>query len=350
LLAARNGVARFHRRMAPTEVALLERSLGIVDTKALAVVADLGVADGLADGPLDAPQLAAALDVDADALGRVLRFLVGRGVFASDRRGRFRNNGASRLLRTDHDDSVRDWVRFFGADWHVAIWNRLDHSVRTGESAAEAALGHPFWEHLSRVDPDAGSVFDAAMESTSRLQLEVIARKYDWPANGRICDVGGGTGTVLAGILAQHPGLAGVLFDLPEVVAKAGPLLERAGVASRVEVVGGDFFESVPGGCDRYVLQAIVHDWDDESCVRILTKCREALAPGGRILVIEGELPTHDGDHLLKLVDLEMLVDTGKGRERTRSAMDELVASAGLRVRNRTPIALSTLYELEPAS
>ena len=348
LLAARNGVARLHRRMAPTEVALLERSLGIVDTKALAVVADLGVADALADGPRDATQLADALGVDADALGRVLRFLVGRGVFTRGRDGRFRNNGASRLLRSDDEESVRDWVRFFGSEWHVAIWNRLDHSVRTGGSAAEAALGHPFWEHLTRVDPDAGAVFDAAMEATSRLQLDVVAQKYDWPAEGRVCDVGGGTGTVLAGILSEHAGLSGVLFDLPEVVAKAAPVLERAGVAARVDVVGGDFFASVPDGCDRYVLQAIVHDWDDASCVRILTRCREALAPGGRILVLEGEMPTHDGDHLLKLVDLEMLVDTGKGRERTRAEMDELVATAGLRVRRAVPIALSTLFELEP--
>ncbi len=348
LLAARNGVARLHRRMVPNEVVLLERSLGIIDTKALEVVADLGVADALADGPRDAQQLAVALGVDADALGRVLRFLVGRGVFAHDRDGRYRNNSTSRLLRSDGEESVRDWVRFFGADWHVAIWNRLDDSVRTGRSAAEAALGHPFWEHLTRVDPEAGAVFDAAMESASRLQLDVVAQKYDWPAVGRVCDVGGGTGTVLAGILSQHAGLSGVLFDLPEVVAKSAPVLEHAGVASRVDVVGGDFFASLPAGCDRYVLQAIVHDWDDESCVRILVRCREALAPGGRILVLEGEVPTHDGDHFLKLVDLEMLVDTGKGRERTRAEMSDLVAGAGLRVRRRIPIALSTLYELEP--
>jgi hypothetical protein len=349
LLATRNGIARLHARMVPAQATILERSLGVIDTKALATVAELQVADALAGGPRDPAALAAELDVDADALGRLLRFLVGRGFFARDGQGRYRNNSRSELLRADHPDSMRDWARFFGSEWHVSIWNRLEHSVRTGESAAEAALGHPFWEHLTEADPSAGAIFDAAMEATSRIQLEAIAHRYDWPATGRVCDVGGGTGTVLSGILAAHPALTGVLFDLPAVVAKAGPVLERAGVTSRVEIVGGDFFAAVPDGCDRYVLQAIVHDWDDASCIRFLGRCREALAPGGRVLVLEGTMPAHDGDHPLTRLDLEMLVDTGKGRERTRKEFDTLFASAGLRVRRAVPIALSTLFELEPA-
>jgi hypothetical protein len=139
-----------------------------------------------------------------------------------------------------------------------------------------------------------------------------------------------------------------VLFDLPVVVANAGPVLERAGVAARVEIVGGDFFDSVPPGCDRCVLQAVVHDWDDDACVRILSHCRDALAAGGRILVLEQTLPDHDGDDLARALDLEMLVDTGRGRERTRAEFDALFARAGLRVRNVIPIAVLSVYELEP--
>lgn len=348
LLATRNGLARLHRGMVPPEVALLERSLGIIDTKALSVVAELGVADHLVNGPLAPDALANACNADADALARLLRYLVGRGIFACTRDGRFKNNKRSEFLRSG-DGSSHAWARFFGADWHVAGWNALDHSVRTGDSGTEAALGRPFWEYLTDVNSDAGVVFDAAMESTTSVQMSVIARKYPWKSCTSVCDVGGGTGTLLAAILAAHPNLRGVLFDLPAVVAKSEPVLAAAGVDARVDVQGGDFFESVPAGCDRYLLQAIVHDWDDASCVRFLSTCRDAMPPDGRILVLEIIMPTHNGDHFGKALDLEMLVDTGKGRERTRTEFDALFATAGLRVRKTIPIALTTMFELERA-
>lgn len=349
LLATRNGIAKLHRGMVPGSVGVLERTLGIVDTKAIAVAADLGVADALDAGPRTAEQLAAELDVDADALDRLLRFLVGRGIFAT-KRASYANNAASKVLRTDDPDTLRPWVRFYGSDWHVRIWNELDHSVRSGESAAQAAFGRDFWDQLTTVDRAAGELFDDAMESVSRVQQALVATKYDWPAEGRVCDVGGGTGTLLAGVLAANPTLHGVLFDLPEVVARAAPVLERAGVADRVEVVGGSFFDAVPEGCDRYLLQAIVHDWDDESCVRFLTRCREAMAPDGRVLVVEQTMPEHDGDHFVKALDLEMLVDTGKGRERNRDEFEALFARAGLRIARVVPIAITAVYELEPSS
>jgi hypothetical protein len=348
LVATRNGIARLHRGTAPPAVTIFERSLGVIDTKTLGVAAELGVADALGDGSGTAAELAATLHVDADALERLLRFLVGRGTFARGRDGRYRNNRASSLLRDDHPDSLRPWARFFGATWHVAIWNRLDHSVRTGAAAADEALGSEFWRYLTTIEPEAGHVFQDAMEAASRLQQDVVAHTYRWPESATICDIGGGTGTLLAAILAANPSCSGVLFDLPVVVADAAPVLERAGVAERVEVVGGDFFDAVPAGCDRYVLQAVVHDWDDDACVQILTRCRDALAPGARILVLEQTLPEHDGDDLARALDLEMLVDTGRGRERRRVEFEALFARAGLRVRDVIPIAVLKLYELEP--
>lgn len=346
LLAVRNGVARLHRGMVPPEVVLLESTLGVIDTKALHVVAELQVADHLADGPRAVDELAATCDADADALGRLLRYLVSRGFFARTRDGRFRNNKRSDAMRAL---GGRSWAQFFGAQWHVEIWNQLEHSVRTGRAATEVSLGRPFWEYLTEVNPAAGAVFDEAMASASGVQMDVVARKYDWGSCSRVCDVGGGTGTLLSAVLRAHPNLRGVLFDLPTVVAKAGPVLEEAGVADRVEVVGGDFFASVPEGCDRYMMQAIVHDWDDESCVRFLSNCREAMTPAGRVLVLEFTLPEHDGAHFAKSTDLEMLVDTGAGRERTRAEFDALFARAGLRVRRAIPIVLTTMFELERA-
>jgi O-methyltransferase/methyltransferase family protein len=345
----RNGIDRLHDRMVPAQLPLLERTLGIVDTKAMAVVAELGIADRLADGPADAATLAAATSTDPDALERLLRYLVARRVFRRGRDGRYRNTRISARLAGSDPASMRAWTRFYGAPWHVAIWNELGHAVRTGDAAATVAFGRPFWAQLTEHDLDAGAVFDAAMADASRLQADLVTHEHDFSSCRAVCDVGGGTGTLLAGILAAKPQLHGTLFDLPAVVAKADATLHDAGVADRVTVVAGDFFTSVPRGCDRYLLQAIVHDWDDESCVHILSNVRDAMPPGGRVLVLEQELPRHDGWHLAKALDLEMLVDTGAGRERTREEFEALFARAGLRVTRRGALPVLTIFELAAA-
>jgi len=349
LLALRNGIGRLHDRMVPAQLPLFERTLGIVDTKAMAVVAELGIADRLADSPVDAATLAAQTGSDPDALERLLRYLVARGVFRRDRAGRYRNTRISARLAAADPASMRAWARFYGAPWHVEIWNELGHSVRTGDAGATAAFGRPFWTQLTEHDLEAGAVFDAAMADASRLQAGLVTGQHDFSQCREVCDVGGGTGTLLAGILAAQPQLHGTLFDLPAVVAKADATLQAAGVADRVTVVAGDFFASVPSGCDRYLLQAIVHDWDDESCVQILSNVQKAMPPGGRALVLEQELPRHDGWHLAKALDLEMLVDTGAGRERTRAELEALFARAGLRVTRRGALPVLTIFELAAA-
>jgi hypothetical protein len=349
LLALRNGVDRLHDRMVPAQLPLVERTLGIVDTKAMAVVAELGIADRLADGPADAPTLAAQTGADPDALERLLRYLVARRVFRRGRDGRYRNTRVSARLAESDPASMRAWARFYGASWHVASWNELGHSVRTGDAAAAVAFGRPFWTQLTEHDLEAGAVFDAAMADASRLQAALVTGQHDFSRCREVCDVGGGTGTLLAGVLAAQPQLHGTLFDLPAVVAKADPTLRGAGVADRVTVVAGDFFASVPSGADRYLLEAIVHDWDDESCVKILANVRKALPPEGRALVLEQELPRHDGWHLAKALDLEMLVDTGAGRERTRAEFEAVFARAGLRVTRRRALPVLTIFELAAA-
>lgn len=345
LLAARNAVGRAHRAIVPPEVVLVERSLGVIDTKALAVAAELALADLLVDGPRSADDLATATGTDADALSRLMRFLVGRGVFTRRRDGRFANNRVSDRLRSGTETSMRSWARFFGARWHVDAWNHLEHSVATGEASFSAAHDTEFWAHL-RGDPEAGLRFAEAMAEGSRLQADLIASAYDFSTCRSVCDVGGGTGTVLARILAANPHLGGVLFDLPEVVAGADTLLIAEGVVDRVEVVGGDFFAGVPPGCDRYVLQAVVHDWDDDSVVRILEHIRDRAARGARVLVLEQPMPPGNGDHLVKAFDLEMLVDTGAGRERTVEQYRALFLRAGFRTERIVPISISTLFEL----
>ena len=153
-------------------------------------------------------------------------------------------------------------------------------------------------------------------------------RSYDFSDVGVLVDVGGGEGALLANILAANPGVGGVLFDQEHVVAGAGDLLERAGVADRCEVVAGSFFEAVPGGGDAYLLKSVVHDWDDAEAVEILRSCRKAMGGTGKLLVVEPVIGPGNEPDPAKYSDLNMLVILG-GRERTASEFERLYAEAG---------------------
>jgi len=345
LLALRDRLARVYRGIVPPSVRVLEGTFGLIETKALGTAAELGVADALADGPCSTAELVARVPADPDGLARLLGLLVSLGYFRRARGDRWANNAASDHLRRDHPDSLRDWARFMGADWTGSIWNELPGAVRTGRSGTEAAFGTSFFE-LMEDRPELGGLFDAAMAGASRFTAPMFAAGYDFSGIRQICDVGGGTGALLATVLAAHPHLDGVLFDLPRVVLNAPPVLRDHGVADRVEVVGGDFFATVPGGCDCYVMQSIVHDWDDDACVRILRATRDAMATDARLLLLEAILPTSDVLHPARYADLMMLVLTGRGRERTRVEYEQLAARAGLRVERVVSVVTRDVLEL----
>ena len=346
----RNTLGRLQARMVPPQYLVMERMNGLVEAKVISLVADLGIPDLLADGPRSAADLAADANVDADALDRALAFLVTKGLLGRDRDGRYKNNAVSDALRTDHPQSMRGWARFFASDWHWAMWNEARHSLRTGRAAAEKAFGSEFWTYLNERNPEAGETFNAALAGTSLIAGPILAKGYDFSKIGRVCDVGGGTGGMLAALLDAAPAMRGVLFDLPGVVEQARPRLERFG--ARCELAAGSFFDGVPAGCDAYLLQAIVHDWDDDSCVRILRNCRKAMATGGTVLVVESVLEPEPSpsDQFARSFDLVMLVTSGLGRERTRAQFDALFARAGLRVRDDVLLAsLFHVLELVPA-
>jgi hypothetical protein len=344
---ARNLLGRGHARTAPPFLLVLERLFGLIDNKALAVAVELGVPEALAAGPRRADALARAVGADPDALDRLLRYLVSRDLLGVTKDGRYRATAATDLLRADHPWSFRDWVLFLGGDWHWRIWNRATHAVRTGESAAVAATGHAFFDYVNAVDPAAGAAFNGAMAIGSRMQGLLVLEAYDFAGVRRLCDVGGGTGAILADVLATYPRMRGVLFDLPALEGAARALLARRGVADRAEYVGGDFFAAVPEGCDLYTLYAIIHDWDDAACVRILANIARAMPPRARLLVIEAPLPTDTGASPTKAFDLEMLILTGAGRERTTAEYERLFRRAGLRLRRTIPLpSLFRIFEL----
>ena len=294
-MRVRSALGRLHDRILPPAAFVIERLGGLVEVRMLGVACELGVPDRLHHGAADPATLAADLPggADADALGRVLRFLVSRGFFLRDAEGRFANNTGHRRARADHPESMRDWVLFIGSSWHTQVWSRADHSVRTGRSATESAFGVPFFDYVQEQNPRAGKEFDAAMAAGSRLQAQLLLKRYDFGRFRSICDVGGGTGTVLAEVLRANSGMRGTLFDLPAVVAKVDGSIDD--VADRCDVVGGDFFAEVPAGRDLYMLQAIVHDWGDEPAAAILRTVRAAMPTGGRVIVIDAVCPTTTG-------------------------------------------------------
>jgi hypothetical protein len=333
------------RTTLPFQLAL-ERLFGLVDNKALYTAVVLGVPEALADGPRSAGALAASVGADADALGRLLRYLASRGVFRQRRDGRFANNGVTDVLRADHPYSWRDWALFMGSPWNARIWDELPTRVRSGRSAAEAALGADFFGFLES-DAAAGAAFTGAMAAGSRVQGALFASYAPLAGVTSVCDVGGGSGSVLAAVLTQWPAMSGAVLDLPSLEAAAAQTFSDAGVADRASFTAGDFFSSVPAGFDLYTLFSVVHDWGDDEVVRILGCVRDALGPSGRVMVVEHALPTGPGEEFLKATDLLMLAYTAGGRERSVAEYEALFGRAGLRVARRTVLpSLFDVFEL----
>ena len=340
----RNILGRLHARMTPGFGLVLERLFGIIDNKALYCAVVLEIPELLANGPRSAAEIATATGADPDAVDRLLRYLVSRDLFAATRDGRFVNNRATTMLRTKQPYSFRDWVLFFGSDWNWQIWNQLPTRVGKGQSAAEATFGLTFFDYVNRKNLEAGDTFNGAMAAGSRIQAVVFAKTINLSPFTHVCDVGGGTGSTLVHLLRNRPALQGTLFDLPNLEKDAIAALEAGGVADRATFVGGSFFESVPAGCDLYTLFAVVHDWDDQSCVRILGNIRNVMAPAGRIMIIEKPVLSGPAYDFAKASDMIMLVLSDGGRERTETEYEGLFQMAGLRLRRR--IALPSLFNV----
>ena len=303
----------------------------------LGLLVELGIPE-LLDHPSTAADLAARSGADADALARVLRYAAGRGFVGSTKDGQYRANDVTRVLRVDDVNSWRGWVEFGTSDWFWDSWRHADAAVRGDSSGTEAATDHPFFEYVTRVRPDAGRAFNDAMRAGAVVQALALAHALEWGDVRTVCDVGGGTGGALRHLLEAYEHLEGVLFDLPEVVTDADPVLVDGPLATRCRVEGGSFFERVPPGFDRYLLLAIVHDWDDERATEILRRVAAALPPHGEAIVVEGVLSESPTDEFAAASDLLMLV-LANGRERTHPQSRHLFNEAGLDLIEPTPLA-----------
>ncbi len=291
--------------------------------RCLHVVAYLGVADALdEDTPRTGSDLAAAVGAHPDALGRVLRLLAAHGIFEMQGSDTFRHSPASRLLRTDHPQSMRTYVQLPGLPIIWASCGEMEHSVRTGLPAASEVFPGGFWEYLTH-HPEEGRVFNAAMAARAQDAISGILASYDFSGFGLIGDIGGGSGHLLHAVLDTAPGAKGVLFDLPHVIDEA------AGIASeRLTLQAGDFFLNDLPRCDAYLLMEIIHDWQDEEAVAILKAIRRAAPAHAKLLVIEAIVPDDPGPDWPKMLDIIMLTLFGS-RQRTQQEYEALLAESG---------------------
>lgn len=303
----------------------------------ITVAAELGVADALADGPLPIDELARRVEADPDALGRLLRALIGEGIFKQRRDGRYALNPLADALRRDAPVSVAGMARFVGSPEHREHWSHLATAVRTGDAVVPALRGKPSFEYLLE-EPRLSGIFNDAMTSISELAIAPVLAAYDFTPYPTIVDVGGGHGRLLAAILAATPASRGVLYDLPSVVDGAPALLQEHGVADRVRIEGGSFFEAAPGGGDLYVLKSIIHDWPDDEAVTILGNVRAAVAAGTTLALVEAVIPAHQRAFPGKWTDLEMLVNLA-ARERTADEYRAVLQRAGFRMTRVVPTA-----------
>jgi hypothetical protein len=303
-------------------------------SQCLYVAARLGLADLLKDGPRSPADLATASATHAPSLYRLLRGLASVGVFAEDERGNFTLTPLAECLRSDVPGSQHARALMNG-DEHYRAWGELLYSVRTGKPAFDRLFHKPIFDYLPD-HPEAARTFDAAMTGAHGSETAAMLDAYDFSPFGTLVDVGGGNGSLLAEVLRRHPKLKGVLFDRADVVERARPRLAEEGLAQRCQVVAGNFFETVPPGGDAYLLRHIIHDWDDERSLSILRNCRQAMAPGAKLLVVEGVVPPGNGPSFTKLLDLTMLVIPG-GKERTEAEYRDLYQRAGLRLTRVVP-------------
>jgi hypothetical protein len=327
-LALRRALLRAADSLLPPWAAVWDRTMGIGRTQVIGVIAELGVPD-LLDSSMGAADLAARLDVDADALHRVLRAAAVDGLLRVDRRGRFRLTRLGRTLRSDSPATLRPWARYMALRSSRDAWGDLEESVRTGRAAFERVHGTSVWDWFA-AHPDEERLFAAAMRSITEFDAPALAASGLVPDSGTVCDVAGGAGTLLAEVLAERPGLRGVLVEAPGVLKEAEAVLSGRGVRERVELVEGDLFGELPTvGADVYVLKNILHDWDDPTSLRILSGVRAAMRAGARLVVIEQIQERNSPHPIASLSDIQMLTQCVDGRERSRDELRELLSQAG---------------------
>ncbi|HTV04696.1 MAG TPA: methyltransferase [Acidobacteriaceae bacterium] len=319
----------------PPEVQVAEILISQLAGRLVHLAAALKLPDHLADGPRSAEELASHTATYAPALYRVMRTLASLGFFTEDAEHRFSLLPLGAVLKSGTPSYAVAVA--FGGEMTMRGLDEFLYSVQTGKAGFERAYGAPLFDWLG-THPEEAALYSQAMVGFNGMEPPAIAAAYDFSVFRTIADLGGSTGNMLATILTRHPGPQGILFDLPHVVEKAPALLQQRGVADRIRIEAGSFFECVPVGADAYILSHVIHDWNHEQCLTILGNCRRAMNSNSRLLLAEMVLPEGDTPHPGKMLDMVMLIMPG-GEERTALQYGALLDEAGFRMTRVVPTA-----------
>jgi SAM-dependent methyltransferase len=323
----------------PPQAIVMQMAMGAWVTKVIAEATRLGVPDVVKQhGPMRAADMAAQIGAAPDALERLLRACASVGVFTEDAAGKFGPTELSEVLTADSPVSVKKLVEAIGGPWFKG-WTQLLESVKTGKPQVRNVFGMEFWDYLN-ANPKELEDFGEAMKSNSLSSLRGVLEKCDFSSARKIVDVGGGFGHLAVALLGKYPTLQAAVLDVPEVipVAKERFPVNDPAVASRLEYLARDMFESVPEA-DVYIMKHIIHDWDDERCLRLLRNCHKSMQGDGRVICVDSVLPPmgNTAGTPAKLLDITMLVFI-TGKERTEEQWTSLYRAAGFGIRSITPI------------
>jgi orsellinic acid C2-O-methyltransferase len=333
----------------PRRPLLQQLIFGFFPSAVLSVVARLRIPDRVADSAKTSDELAEETGTHPPSLYRLLRAAAYLGIFEEREPARFGLTDLGALLRSDVPDSMWATTLLFCGEGVWRSWGDLMASVQTGEPSFDRGIGmDPFAEFAD--NPEASKNFNRAMSEGTRRDAPEIIKAYDFGQFRTLVDVGGGDGSLIAAIVAATPGLQGVLFDTGPGLAEADDRLREAGVVDRCRVEAGDFFESVPDGADAYIMKSVIHDWDDDRCVTILSNCRQAMKADSKVLIVEPVLPPTAAKPSFVLLgavmsDLNMLLNTG-GRERTEDEFVSLLESASLELSGVTRVPKPSGYSV----
>ena len=292
----------------------------------LTALTSLGVPDALAGGPLHADEIAAGVGALPDRVERLLRAAASEGALDHGPAG-YALTPFSRQLRTSGEGALGPmmlgWSMLRAGQVAMA---HLDDAVRAGTSGVEAAFGRSFHAYLD-AHQDEAQLYGRAMESTVE-SFAAGARAYDFSRFDTVVDVGGGLGGLLVAIIREHPGVRGILFDLPRVVAAAPAALAAHPESDRIEVVAGDLFHDLPRGADAYVYSTVLRCLDDDACLDALRACAGAARPASQVLAVEMVLPEGVPPSPSGLADVYALAVYG-GKDRTEAQWADLMTGAG---------------------
>jgi hypothetical protein len=329
-IGLRRMLLRAADRLLPSELVVLEHSAQFSGAFLLRAIGELGIADQLAEGPKTASELAVTLACDADALHRALRAAAVTGLVRLDRTGRFHATRLSRALTSDAPYYSADWCAYMTSPAHQAAWGDLVQTIRTGAPAFRRVHGVSLFEWFDS-HPAEGSNFTAGLSGLTMSEAPAIASAYPFPDSGSVCDIAGGAGVLLGEVLRRHPKVTGILVESPLVLADAAAHMGSIGIADRVALVQGDLFSAIPVKADVYLLKWVLHDWSDADCIRILRNVAAVMRADARLVVIEGVQDANTPHPRFSPIDLEMLMVTEGGCERSVAQFHDLMSASGLR-------------------